>query len=140
MACAMPRVEDRGAFPGGYNWCEREIRRFWLRQNDDSWGLRQNDDSWGLRQNDDSWGLRQDDDSWGLRQDDGMADGSFLRPRNSLLSSGGVLNVRGRLLGRERPEAQWPVKGLLKSLPCGRKSETRDCTYGGCISSRPYFD
>jgi hypothetical protein len=29
---------------------------------------------------------------------------------------------KGRFLRRERPEAQWPVKGLLKSLPCERKT------------------
>jgi hypothetical protein len=46
---------------------QEQIRRFWLRQNDDLVGLCQNDDLVGLRQNDDLVGLRQNDDLVRLR-------------------------------------------------------------------------
>jgi hypothetical protein len=48
----------------------RQIRRFWLRQNDDAGLLRQNDDAGLLRQNDDAGLLRQNDDAGLLRQND----------------------------------------------------------------------
>ena len=36
---------------------KRQILRFWLRQNDDSWGLRQNDELIGVGQKDDLAGF-----------------------------------------------------------------------------------